>query len=310
MVTMASKGFFFCFCFFRKWVWKCLWLQLLWKYPAMQKGPVPFTVEPYLCLQLDFNCWSMGTLRLLCTLRRCVILYFITAYIFVGKAKCGNAPPSAGTHTVKTYSVQQKKQQKTMHQRTSRSLIQALNLTSLALALCFQQTNNKRDLKPYCLQHGPGNSKKKQTSERLQKAAEMPFIKSWSVLLKRLPALPGSHVCILCFSYEFAKKQQQRGKQWRPEVRSGCLEQDRVWRCRGADELQVACWGLSGGAAVISIHPGEPGHTLCKHTPSSAHLKARTRTFTHKGLHRKREDENNPGSLSIYRAEIRRGGLK
>lgn len=44
-----------------------------------------------------------------------------------------------------------------------------------------------------------------------EKAAEMPFIRSKSVLLKRLP---GGHVCILCF-----RNSNIRGKKRQPEVR-------------------------------------------------------------------------------------------
>lgn len=155
----------------------------------------------------------------------------------------------------------------------------------------------------------------------------MPFIRSWSVLLKQLPALPGGHVCILCFSNAVVGKQQQRGKQLRPEVRRGCLEQDRGGRCR----VEGGRWAPGGllrterDAAVISPHPGEPAHTHAStpvrsyvHKWAQTHTQIQTHTHAHtedskkkqKKIKERRKDKNNPGSLSIYRAEIRRGGLK
>lgn len=111
----------------------------------------------------------------------------------------------------------------------------------------------------------------------------MPFIRSWSVLLKQLPALPGGHVCILCFSNAVVGKQQQRGKQLRLEVRRGCLEQDRGGRCR----VEGGRWAPGGllrterDAAVISPHPGEPAHTH-----ASTHQSVHTFTNEHKHIHR------------------------
>lgn len=67
-------------------------------------------------------------------------------------------------------------------------------------------------------------------------------------------------------------------------------------------------------AAVISPHSGEPAHThTSMYTCSEMSARAHTHKYAHKiedKFKEWREDKNNPGSLSIYRAEIRRGGLK
>lgn len=135
-----------------------------------------------MCLQFDFKC-----LLLVCLVHNKELVVkaliqsnsFISCLYFVGKVwQCTTIHRHA--HRENTSSVQQRAIQQSNHQVStwpSRSLIQAFNLTSLALALCFQQTNNKRDFKLHCLQYGLGGSRK-QTSERLQKAAEMPFIRS------------------------------------------------------------------------------------------------------------------------------------
>lgn len=107
----------------------------------------------------------------------------------------------------------------------------------------------------------------------------MPFIRSWSVLPKRLPALPGGHVCVLCFSYEVARKQQQQRKQQRPEVRwglvgarwaGGCRAEEGRWAPGGLSDC-VWCWCEQPTTWGANTHTVVKGHS-CKHTPACIHM--------------------------------------
>lgn len=172
--------------------------------------------------------------------------------------------------------------------------------------LCFQQTNNKRNLKLHCLQHDLGGSRK-QMSKRLQKAAEMPFIKSWSVLLKLV--LPASHLCILCFSYKFVSS---RGKQQSPEVMWGCLEQDRVGgvggRCSPGglteDWERCCCDQLTLQEArtyTLTILKKTHSKSAPLYKWGDTHICASKTALKTQKWH---EDKNSPGSLSIYSRRI------
>ena len=101
---------------------------------------------------------------------------------------------------------------------------------------------------------------------------------------------------------------------WDEDVWSGTGWE--VQECRGG-EPQVVCWGL-WAMLLWSAHTLGSQHTQgLVHIQKRACTHVRTHMHTHKHAHtipckfkERREDQNNPGSLSIYRAEIRRGGLK
>lgn len=116
------------------------------------------------------------------------LTHLITRSIFTGKAKCDTHGPTIKNKAAKYLKIS--------HPRFWPNVI--------SFGATF--STNKQQKKPqlHCLQHDLGGSRK-QMSKRLQKAAEMPFIKSWSVLLKLV--LLASHLCILCFSYKFVSRE-------------------------------------------------------------------------------------------------------